>query len=129
MWPSQIVDPAVCNNDKVLRAGKEGQLLVYYFGDHMFGWYPRETHGLKDFDEAQHNKYRAALKEYRIIYLISKDCVIDIAKQILYTTMIEKYKKYVVSIPTMKNPNWFYSLIQEFTIIEVNDLTTLFGNS
>lgn len=51
MWPSQIVDPAVCNNDKVLRAGKEGQLLVYYFGDHMFGWYPRETHGLKDYAE------------------------------------------------------------------------------
>jgi hypothetical protein len=51
MWPSQIVDPAVCNNDKVLRAGKEGQLLVYYFGDHMFGWYPREMHGLKDFVE------------------------------------------------------------------------------
>lgn len=55
MWPSQIVDPAVCNNDKVLRAGKEGQLLVYYFGDHMFGWYPRETHGLKDFVEHYEN--------------------------------------------------------------------------
>ena len=84
--------------------------------------------GLKDFDEAQHNKYRTALKEYRIIYLISKDCVIDIGKQILYTTMIEKYKNYLLSIPTMKNPNWFYSLIQEFKIIEMTDLTTLFGD-
>jgi hypothetical protein len=60
MWPSQIVDPAVCNNDKVLRAGKEGQLLVYYFGDHMFGWYPRETHGLKDF--AEHYDYYSVPK-------------------------------------------------------------------
>jgi hypothetical protein len=60
MWPSQIVDPAVCNNDKVLRAGKEGQLLVYYFGDHMFGWYPRETHGLKDFSE--HHEHFSAPK-------------------------------------------------------------------
>jgi hypothetical protein len=55
MWPSQIVDPAVCNNDKVLRAGKEGQILVYYFGDHLFGWYSRETHGLKDFAEHYEN--------------------------------------------------------------------------
>ena len=85
--------------------------------------------GLKDFDEAQHNKYRAALKEYRIIYLISTDCVIDIAKQILYTTMVEKYKSYLFSIPTMKDPNWFYSLIREFKVIEVSDLTTLFGDS
>ena len=85
--------------------------------------------GLKDFDEAQHNKYQTALKEYRIIYLISTDCVIDISKQILYTTMIEKYKRYLLSIPTMKSPNWFYSLIQEFKIIEMSDLTTLFGDS
>ena len=84
--------------------------------------------GLKDFDESQHNKYRAALKEYRIIYLISTDCVIDIGKQMIYTTMVEKYKSYLVSIPTMKDPNWFYSLIHEFNLVEVSDLTTLFGS-
>ena len=84
--------------------------------------------GLKDFDEAQHNKYRAALKEYRIIYLISKDCVIDIGNQMIYTTIIEKYRNYLLSIPTMKNPNWFHSLIQQFDITEVTDLTSLFGD-
>ena len=84
--------------------------------------------GLKDFCEEQHIKYKLILEKYRIIYLISQDCVIDIGKQILYTTMIEKYKNYLLSIPTMKNPNWFYSLIQEFKIIEMTDLTTLFGD-
>jgi hypothetical protein len=84
--------------------------------------------GLKDFDETQHNKYRAALKEYRIIYLISTDCVINIEQQVVYTSNVEKYKNYLISIPLMKDPNWFYSLIQKFDIVEVNDLPTLFGN-
>lgn len=84
--------------------------------------------GLKDFDETQHNKYRAALKEYRIIYLISTDCVINIDQQVVYTSNVEKYKNYLISIPLMKDPNWFYSLIQKFDIVEVNDLPTLFGN-
>jgi hypothetical protein len=82
--------------------------------------------GLKDFDESQYNKYRTALKEYRIIYLISTDCVIDIQKKMIYTTNIENY---LFSNLDIKDPNWFHSLIKEFKIVKINDLPSLFGDS
>ena len=82
--------------------------------------------GLKDFDESQYNKYRTALKEYRIIYLISTDCVIDIQKKMIYTSNIENY---LLSNLDIKDPNWFHSLIKEFKIVKINDLPSLFGES
>jgi hypothetical protein len=82
--------------------------------------------GLKDFDESQYNKYRTALKEYRIIYLISTDCVIDIQKKMIYTTNIENY---LFSNLDIKDPNWFHSLIKEFKIVKIGDLPSLFGES
>ena len=82
--------------------------------------------GLKDFDERQYTKYITALKEYRIIYLISTDCVIDIQKKLVYTTNLENY---VVSIPVIKDLNWFHSLIKEFKIVKMADLSSLFGYS
>ena len=82
--------------------------------------------GLKDFDESQHIKYRLALKEYRIIYLISTDCVIDMERRCIYTTNTEKY---LLSIPALRDNNWLCSLIETFDLIEIEDLLTLFGNS
>ena len=82
--------------------------------------------GLKDFDEAQHIKYRLALKEYRIIYLISTDCVIDMERRCVYTTNPDKYQ---LSIPALKDNNWLCSLIETFDLIEIEDISTLFGNS
>ena len=83
--------------------------------------------GLKDFDEAQHTKYKIVLKEYRIIYLISRDCVIEMEKNCIYTTNPDKYQLYLVNIPTMKNTSYLDELIQEFDIVEIEDLSTLFG--
>ena len=82
--------------------------------------------GLKDFDESQHIKYRLALKEYRIIYLISTDCVIYMERRCIYTTNPEKY---LLSIPALRDNNWLCSLIETFDLIEIEDLLTLFGNS
>lgn len=82
--------------------------------------------GLKDFDEVQHIKYRLALKKYRIIYLISIDCVIDMERRCVYTTNPDNYQ---VLIPALRDNNWLCSLIETFDLIEIEDFLTLFGNS
>lgn len=83
--------------------------------------------GLKDFDESQHTKYKLALREYRIIYLIARDCVINMNKKILYTNNIDKYTIYKLKISSMKDPSYLDNLICNFEIYKVDDLSTLFG--
>lgn len=83
--------------------------------------------GLKDFNEEQHKKYLVTLNKYRIIYLIGNDCVIDMEKQIIYTTNKEKYIVYIGQIPLMTEPSKFDELIVEYNIEEVEDLKILFG--
>lgn len=82
---------------------------------------------LKDFNEDQHRKYILTLEKFRIIYLIGYECVINIEKKEIYTTDKNKYETYQIMIPTMKNPSKFDELIQKFKVIEVSDLSTLFG--
>lgn len=82
---------------------------------------------LKDFDEAQHSKYKKSLKEFRIIYLISRDCVIDMEKKSLYTTDRNKYEIYQLKIPELKHSSYLDELIKTFEIIDIQDLSTLFG--
>lgn len=84
--------------------------------------------GLKDFCEEQHLKYKLILKKYRIIYLISKDCVIDIEKEKIYTTNNNKYETYTMLISTIKNPSYLDTIISDFSIIEITDLSSLFGS-
>ena len=83
--------------------------------------------GLKDFDEIQHLKYKTALQEYRIIYLIARDSVIDMEKKKIYTIDYIKYSVYLLKIPNMKKSSYLDNLIINFDIIEVEDLSTLFG--
>jgi len=83
--------------------------------------------GLKDFDEVQHAKYKVALREYRIIYLIGRDGVIEMERKCIYTNNPNKYSIYLLRIPKMREPSYLDELIQEFDVIEVNDLSTLFG--
>ena len=84
--------------------------------------------GMKDFNEEQHIKYKKALNKYRIIYLIGKDCVIDMERECLYTNDVDKYDSYVEKIGSMKDPSYLDLLIEDFDIIEIMDLTTLFGS-
>ena len=83
--------------------------------------------GLKDFCEEQHIKYKLILEKYRIIYLISQDCVIDIQKKSLYTLSRKKYQKYIDNIPTLKSPSYLDNMIRDFTIVKVKDMLSLFG--
>jgi len=82
--------------------------------------------GLKDFNEEQHTKYKLTLNKYRIIYLIGKDCVIDMEKRKIYTTNSEYYVLYLQQI-LLKQTNYLDNLIIDFEIVDIDDLSTLFG--
>jgi hypothetical protein len=81
---------------------------------------------ISDFNLEQFKKYLIALKEYRIIYLIAYDCVINIEKQIIYTSNVNKYKSYQLSIPTLRNKTKFDEVIEHFEIIQLNNIEDLF---
>jgi hypothetical protein len=83
--------------------------------------------GLKDFNEEQYKKYLLTLKNYRIIYLIGFDCVINIQKKEIYTLNDDKYTKYVSQIPLMKSPSKFDILLSNFKVLKVEDLASIFG--
>ena len=83
--------------------------------------------GLKDFCEEQHTKYKIVLTKFRIIYLISKDCVIDIEKKKLYTTNVDYYQVYKIRIPTMKTSSYLDNLLLDCEVVHVEDLAMLFN--
>jgi hypothetical protein len=82
---------------------------------------------LKDFNEEQFEKYKMILDRYRIIYLINTDCVIHISKKVIYTSDPPKYFLYLSQLPYNKKLSYLDSLIKEFKIIKVTDISTLFG--
>lgn len=85
--------------------------------------------GLKDFCNEQHKKYKLALEKYRIIYLISKDCVIDMQQRKLFSSDPLKYKDYLCGIPSLKKASYLDSLMlnESFIVEEVSDISSLFG--
>jgi len=83
--------------------------------------------GLKDFDEDQYNKYLMTLENFKIVYIVGYDCVVHIKNKIMYTTDRMKYIKYQLNIPIMKNPGKFDEMIQSYSIMEIEDLSVLFG--
>ena len=86
--------------------------------------------GIKDWNENQHKKYMVTTEgKYRIIYLIGYDCVINMEAKEIYVLVssIEIYKKYLRHIPTMKNPSKFDKFIENFNIIDIAELKTLFN--
>lgn len=83
--------------------------------------------GMKDFSEEQHKKYLITLDKYRIIYLIGYDCVVYIDMKEIYTIDKEKYDLYLIKIPFMKTPSQFDNIIKDFNVIEIKELSILFG--
>jgi hypothetical protein len=83
--------------------------------------------GLKDFNEEQHSKYVLTMNEYRIIYLIDRDCVIDMQRQIIYTLSPERYEIYLFNIPLRENTSKFDDIIVNYQIETILDFETLFG--
>lgn len=84
---------------------------------------------LNDFNEEQHNKYKLTLDKYRIIYLIAQDCVIEMEYSSMYTTNPDKYALYIMKLDTKTNKTYLDELITDFTIVEIEDLSTIFGSS
>jgi hypothetical protein len=61
----------------------------------------------------------SSLKEYKIIYLIDYDCIINIEKEKIYTTDINKYKSYQLNIPLSKHKTKFDEVIEKFELIHI----------
>jgi hypothetical protein len=80
---------------------------------------------LKEFNERQYRKYRLALKEYEIIYLIDTDCILDIKKGVLYTTDPPKYEEYIEVVKKKKDEgkdlNNFDNLVVKFIVEEIEE--------
>jgi hypothetical protein len=74
--------------------------------------------GLKDFNVEQHNKYMMTekLPYVSLIYLIGRDCIINIKEKTIYTTKPDEYSTYLVNVPLMKNASQFDKLIQTFSV-------------
>jgi len=78
--------------------------------------------GMKDFNAEQYKKYTISLEKYKPVYLIGKDCVIDIKKQTLNTINIQKYKEYIEKIPCLKSPSYLDLLLLSFSLCEFNTI-------
>lgn len=84
---------------------------------------------LKDFNEEQHVKYKLTLDKYRIIYLISRDCVIDMERRKLYTINKDYYSYYMQQLLLKGYTTYLDKLILDFEIVQIDDIATLFGKS
>jgi hypothetical protein len=82
--------------------------------------------GLKDFNEEQYKKYISTLKNYNIIYLIDRDCIIDFKNNKLYTTDKEKYL-FVITQNSIKN-TMFLKMFKTLDITEIQDTESFFKN-
>jgi hypothetical protein len=80
---------------------------------------------IKDFNEEQYKKYLLILNKYKIIYLIDKDCIIDIDNKIIYTLDTVKYMLYISKIPLMQKPSNFDEIIVDFKIKEIKNITEI----
>lgn len=78
--------------------------------------------GIKDFNEEQYRRYKLALRDYNIIYLISNDCVINTLTKEIFTTNPDKYKEYISKINLSKKTSYMDRLIIAFTLTESTDL-------
>lgn len=78
---------------------------------------------IKDFNEAQYQKYLLILDKYKILYLIDNDCIIDIEKKIIYTLDDIKYLLYQSKIPLLKTTNKFIDMIIDFEVCKIENLS------
>jgi len=78
--------------------------------------------GLKDFNEEQYNKYLLALKEYKIYYLISNDCIINTDEKKIYTSDLRKYFLYQTNIPLLSKPSKFDDIILDYELVFTDDI-------
>lgn len=87
--------------------------------------------GLKDFNDEQHRKYKLALKSYRVIYLIDRDCVIHMENRKIYSTNTEKYELYLHYIPMKKKMSYLDKIMisEKYELVHVESVESLFGTN
>jgi len=85
--------------------------------------------GLKDFNLEQHNKYMLAekLPYASLVYLIGRNCIINIKKKILYTINPSEYIDYLDNIPLLKSPTPLDSLLPSFKIEKIDTVQDYFN--
>ena len=84
--------------------------------------------GLKDFDDIQYNKYKKALKEYKIIYLVGYDAVVVMEEKTIYTKECDKYNNYILSIASKASLTKFDLILIDFIVKEM-DVYEIFKNN
>lgn len=80
---------------------------------------------LKDFNEDQFRKYELIMDEYRLVYLIGYETVVDTKSKTIYTMERDKYTQYHLSVPGMKNPSRFDLMIQKYEIKGVDNIESV----
>lgn len=75
--------------------------------------------GIKDFDKKQYEKYIKTLDKYNIIYLIDRDCIINMSQRKIYTTDIIKYQ---VVIHKLSSSNKLAKIISNYEFVEIDNI-------
>jgi len=83
--------------------------------------------GIKQLNAKQLVKYKKALEAYKIIYLVARDCIIDIDRKIIFTTDLDEYRVHMFEVTQKRTQTEFDLLLLDFDIKEVDDLKSLFG--
>jgi|TARA_B110000259_G_C14028809_1_gene405822 hypothetical protein len=83
--------------------------------------------GLKDFDDTQYIKYKKALKDYRIVYLVDYDSVVVMEKETIYCLEPDKYIKYLVSLTKKTKKTKFDEILINFNIEKIDNISSMFG--
>lgn len=79
--------------------------------------------GLKDYQDAQYDKYTRALKgRYNVVYLFGEDTVVDMNKMKVFTSNPDAYMTYLETLETKKKMTKLDELLPEFEICTGNNI-------
>jgi hypothetical protein len=78
--------------------------------------------GLKDFNDTQYTKYKKALREYRIIYLVDFDCIVLVEEKKIYCLDCEKYVKYLITLTKKTKLSDFEKILKNFSVEKINSI-------
>ena len=81
--------------------------------------------GMRDFNNAQYQKYLKTLDHYRMFYLIGRDCVIDMEKRAIYSTEDELYTSYITAVEAQDE---LTEIIKDFEVKQVGDFKEFFSS-
>jgi hypothetical protein len=81
---------------------------------------------LKDFNQSQFLKYLETLTNFRLLYLIGNDCIIDLKRQIVYSLHADQYSKEVEKLSTKHPDHSFFSMIATYTFVQLDNLEEYF---